>query len=403
MGTGADTGNLVISSTSTRALGLRLGVIVAARLIISTSGRMIYTFALVFSQGLGVPLTSITRLIAVNQATAMFCPVFGFLGDRWGYKPVMTAGVGVLSVGLLIGGFFPGYVALLLAFTLVGLAKALFDPITQAYVGEQVPYRRRGLAMGLLEMSWAAATLVGIPLVGLLISRLGWRSPFFVLGGLGAVSLVILASVIPYDGRHRATGVERSNLGQIWGRVRQNPAILGALGFTFFFCGANDILFVVYGVWLSSAFGLTVVALGAATMVIGAAEMLGEGLAAFVSDRLGLGRSLLAGMILTMLSYLLLSQAGQSLPLALAGMFVIFLAFEFTIVVSFAYFTELLPDARGTMMSFNVAAASVGRMAGALAGGAIWLAGGLLATSLSAALVSGFALTCLLLVLRRGE
>ena len=94
---------------------------------------------------------------------------------------------------------------------------------------------------------------------------------------------------------------------------------------------------------------------------------------------------------------------GNSFPLALAAIFTIFLAFEFTIVTSFAYFTELLPGARATMMSFNLAAGSLGRMVGALLGGAVWLAGGLPATSLSAAFVSGFALTCLLLVLRRRE
>ena len=381
----------------------RLGVIVFARLIISTSRRMMYTFALAFSRGLGVPLMSITSLIAVNSAAGIFCPVFGFLGDRWGYKLVMMSGVGLLGVGLLVGGFFPGYGTLLIALLFAGLSKALFDPVTQAYVGEQVPYRRRGFAIGLLEMSWAGSTLIGIPLVGLLIDRFGWQSPLLVLGGLGAISFVAVASFIPRDGRQRVPKAESSSLGQTWVQVRQNRTVLFALGFTFFIAAANDILFVVYGVWMNSSFGLSITALGATAMVIGAAEMLGEGLTAFLSDRLGLGRSLLIGMISTMLSYLLLLLVGDSFPLALAAIFVIFLAFEFTIVTSFAYFTELLPGARATMMSFNLAAGSLGRMVGALIGGAVWLAGGLSATSLSAALVSGVALTCLLLVLRRGE
>ncbi len=46
-------------------------------------------------------------------------------------------------------------------------------------------------------------------------------------------------------------------------------------------------------------------------------------------------------------------------------------------------------------MSSNVAAVSVGRVIGALMGGAIWLAGGLLAVGLVSAAVCGLALVCL--------
>jgi predicted MFS family arabinose efflux permease len=381
----------------------QLGVLVFARLIISTARRMMYIFALAFSRGLGVPLLSITSLMAVNSAAGIFCPVFGFLGDRWGYKLAMMTGVGLLGVGMLAGGFFPGYGTLLVALLMAGLSKAIFDPITQAYVGEQVPYRRRGFAIGLLEMSWAGSILIGIPLVGLLIDRFGWRSPLLVLGGLGVISFVAVALFIPRDRRPRIPKSESSSLRQTWVQVRHNRPVLFALGFTFFLAAANDILFVVYGVWMGSGFGLTVTALGAATMVIGVAEMLGEGMTAFLSDRIGLGRSLLIGMISTMLSYLLLLLVGDSFPLALAAIFMIFLVFEFTIVTSFAYFTELLPGARATMMSFNLAAGSLGRVVGALLGGAIWLSGGMAATSLSAALASGFALVCLMVVLCRGE
>jgi len=162
------------------------------------------------------------------------------------------------------------------------------------------------------------------------------------------------------------------------------------------------VLFVVYGVWLESSFGLTLVALGAATMVIGVAEMLGEGLTALVSDRAGLGRALTVGMSATVLSYFLLFVIARTLPLALLGIFLVFLSFEFTIVTSFAHFTEILPGARGTMMSFNLAAGSLGRVTGALLGGGIWLAGGMPAISVSAGLVSVFALGCLVLALRRG-
>jgi len=130
-------------------------------------------------------------------------------------------------------------------------------------------------------------------------------------------------------------------------------------------------------------------------MVIGLAELLGEGLTAVIADRLGLKRALFAGLVLSASSYVLIPFVGDTLPLALAGLFVTFITFEFTVVTGVSLFTEILPGARGTMMSFTLAAMSAGRVIGALMGGVLWLAGGLLAIGLVSAVVCGLALVCL--------
>jgi predicted MFS family arabinose efflux permease len=371
-----------------------------ARLILNTARRMVYTFAPAFSRALGVPLTSITSLIAVSQGTGLLAPLFGPWGDRIGYRPMLLASVGLLSAGLLMAGLWPVYIVLLLALILCGLAKSIFDPTLQAFVGKQVPFRRRGQVMGLIEMAWAGSTLVGIPLVGLLLDRIGWRAPFFVLGGLSLTSLVILYLVIPANELDRdAVQPTRIGFGQAWRLLSGEKRALAALGVSLLIAAANDMLFVIYGAWLES-FGLTVAALGAATIVIGVAEISGESLTALISDRLGLKRSVLIGLALSTLAYLLLPLAGHSLPLALAGLFLAFIAFEFTVVTSFSLFSELLPQARATMMSSNMAALSIGRILGTAAGGFVWLTAGLWGIGLVAAAISVTAFVGLLWGLR---
>ncbi|MBC8248073.1 MAG: hypothetical protein H8E90_00210, partial [Anaerolineales bacterium] len=69
-----------------RKLTFQLGAATLARLILNTSRRFAYPFASALSRGLGVPLAAITSLIAVNQVTGVLSPVFGPLGDRWGYR-----------------------------------------------------------------------------------------------------------------------------------------------------------------------------------------------------------------------------------------------------------------------------------------------------------------------------
>jgi predicted MFS family arabinose efflux permease len=379
-----------------RELALQFGAATLARLVINTSRRFPYTFASALSRGLGVPLTEITSLIAINQATGILAPVFGPLADRWGYRMMMLAGLGMLAGGMLAGGLLPAYAVVLLALLLAGLAKSFFDPALQAYTGERVPYRRRGLAIGIIEFSWAGSSLIGIPLVGLLIGQVGWRSPFLALGCLGLLGGISLAVLIPGDRHGRPGGGGLLNgFRAACQKLGHERAALGALGFSLLIAAANDNLFVIYGVWLEDAFGLSVLALGVATTTIGLAELLGEGLTAFISDRLGLKRALLAGLALSTLSYVLLPLIANSLSQALVGLFIIFITFEFTIVTGLSLFTEILPAARATMMSSNVAAAALGRVLGALIGGPVWLAGGLAATGLVSAAISALAVMCL--------
>lgn len=384
-----------VSRPATNPLPRQVGVATFGRLLLNTTRRFIYPFAPALSRGLGVPLTAITSLIALNQVASLLSPFFGPLGDRWGYRLMMLAGLTMLAVGLTASGLVPVYGMLVVAVFLAGLGKSIFDPALQAYVGERVPYQRRGLVIGVIEFSWAGSALIGIPLVGLLIDRWGWQSPLWVLGGLAWVSVVALGRVIPGDGRSQRLNRSSTSLRQAWRLVSRERAAAGALGFILFMALANDNLFVVYGIWLEEAFALSVVALGTATTVIGVAELMGEGLTATVADRLGLKRATLTGLIFSGLSYALLPFLGQSLPLALVGLFFTFITFEFTVVTSFSLFTEVLPKARATMMSSLLAAAGVGRVIGALSGGPIWFSGGMWAVGLVSAAATLLALACL--------
>ena len=58
--------------------GLIVKIVVAtlSRLFLNTARRFIYPFAPVLSRGLGVPLTAIVSLIAVNQATGLMAVLF---------------------------------------------------------------------------------------------------------------------------------------------------------------------------------------------------------------------------------------------------------------------------------------------------------------------------------------
>ncbi len=373
----------------------KIALATLCRLILNSARRFAYPFAPALSRGLGVHLTAITSVIAANQATAVLGIFFGPLTDRLGYRFMMLIGMGILAVGMISGGVFPVYGVILTALFLAGMGKSIFDPAIQSYVGEHVPYHRRGLAIGMIEFSWAGSTLLGVPLIGLLIDHFGWRSPFYAMGGAALLGLLVLMVVIPKDRKNPFRHSTGERIRDAWRKLATNRSTLGTVGFAFFVSAANDNLFVVYGAWLEQSFSLGVVALGFGTSIIGMAELAGEGLTAAISDWLGLKRAVTIGLSLCVVSYVVLPVMSQRLPLALTGLFFIFLTYEFTIVSALSLCTELLPGMRATMMSSFLGAAGAGRVIGALIGGPIWLQGGIFITALVSAVISVLGLLCL--------
>jgi DHA1 family inner membrane transport protein len=392
-----------VSGTTTSSgshLILSLAVTTLCRLVLNTARRFVYPFAPALSRGLGVPLTAITSLIAVNQATAVLGLFFGPLADRLGYRLMMLTGMTLLVAGMFTGGLFPFYGVILVALFLAGLGKSIFDPALQAYVSERVPFHRRGLAIGFIEYSWAGSTLLGIPLIAVLIDRLGWRAPFFVMSGLGILGILALSILIEKTGQKKVHRPSLPVFRGAWRQLLRERAALGALSYSFWISAANDSLFVVYGAWLENQFGLSIMALGLGTAVIGIAELSGESITAALADRLGLKRSVLGGLTACIICYSILPFLSQTLGMALTGLFFLFLTFEFTIVTGLSLFTELVPASRATMMASYLASGGVGRVVGALIGGPIWLAGGIYATALVSAAISGLALVSLIWGLR---
>ncbi|MEJ2282351.1 MAG: hypothetical protein P8X85_02015 [Desulfobacterales bacterium] len=98
-----------------------IGLAALCRFILNTSRRFVYPFAPVLSRGLGVPLTAITSLIALNWATGIIAVLIGPITDRLGYRLMMIVGMTMLAVGLLVSGIIPVYGVVLVALFLAAL------------------------------------------------------------------------------------------------------------------------------------------------------------------------------------------------------------------------------------------------------------------------------------------
>ncbi len=381
-----------------------LFVTVLARLIINVMMRMFYPFLPAFSRGLGVPIEHLIRLLSLRSALAMSAPFFGRLPDRFGRRNIMFAAMIILAAALAAMALWPGHPFFVVVLLLGMVAQFLFLPAQQAYLSERVPYVQRGRVIAIGELAWSGALLLGIPVVGWLLARAatpeaGLPRPFAVLAVVSLAVAGLLLRALPRETvRHGRSSAAFFH----WKPILTNPHVLAGLALGLLIGGANESLNVAFAAWLEGSFGLALTALGLATGIIGAAELLGEGGVMVISDRLGKRRTIALGVGLSTLAYLALPALGSTLPGALIGLFLVYLTFEFAFVATLPLMTELVPLARTSVMSANFAGLSLGRMLGALLGGAL-LPFGIGASGITAAGINIVALAVLLLWVREND
>lgn len=371
-------------------------LITAFRLLLNTGRRFVYPFAPALSRTLDVPLTAVTTIIATGQLTSLLGIFAGPLADRYGYRMMMRAGLAVLALGMLICGLAPLYWPVFAGLVIASFGKTIFDPAIQAFVGNNVPFYRRGRVIGIIETAWAGSTLMGIPALALIIDHVGFRNSFYLIAFLAAASWLVMGWAIPRD---RGMPVADRQKISFWASMKQLVRVRPAAGmllFGFWISVANDSLFVVYGAWFEHAFAVSIVTLGFSTIAIGSAELLGESMTALFSDRIGLKRAVIIGLVLSIIAYILLPVIGRNLGTAMIGLFLVFITFEFTIVTSFSLATEVIPRARATMMAGFYATAGVGRMLGVLIAGFVWDWAGIAGIAGMSALFTVFGLISLI-------
>jgi predicted MFS family arabinose efflux permease len=389
-----------VAKQASPSLAAQLGALTLARLFLNIGLRMVYPFAPALARGLGVELTAVYRLIALRNLTGFLSPLFGPLSERFGRKIIMLVAMLIFALGALLVFVWPAYWPLGAALALLSLAKILYDPAMQAHIGDTVPYRRRGQAIAVTELAWALALLGGAPIVGLLIQRQGWQAPFFWLGALSLAATALLWRVVVDSGKRAG---QAASLGAVLRVLRRHPVIWFAVAYLTAAMTANEMLFIVYGDWMEGSFGLALATLGLASGVIGGAEIVGELFAGWSVDRFGKRRVIIVTGLLNALLYFTIPYTSGSLGAALVTLFLLFLFFEITIVGGIPLMTELVPSARGVVMSMVLTAMSLGRTLGSLLGPIIWAQGGFRSTGLAAALVMATAVFILARWVREGE
>lgn len=340
----------------------------------------------------GVDAQAAGWLAVALSAAGLAAPIVGIVEGRVGRRTMTIAATGTFIVLCGLMPFAPTFSAVLLLYLALGIARALFGPQVQAFVGDNVPYAQRGTVMGVVELAWALAWIVGVPVFGVLVQFATWWSAFLLFGALALAGLLLVLrfAILRSEPLARPNGAAQrlfdwSSVRAVW--ASKPAALLLIYGTLISFTA--QLATLVYAPWLLQRFGLSLVQLGVVSIVLGVADVVAELGTIFLVDRLGKRLSVIVATTLFAASFVLVLAFADALGPIMAALFAVFLFYEYAVVASLAVASEAVPKARATMSGFVIATHSLGRIAASLIALPLFGLGGLsVVMALSAAVTA---------------
>lgn len=283
-----------------------------------------------------------------------------------------------LYSGFIISTFLVGFAnsieMLLAARALTGLFGGIIGALVLAIVGDVVPNKDRGKAIGIVMTGFSAAASLGVPLGLFLGTKFGWEVAFFMIAGFASVLLGFAIKLIPSIDSHRKEKGTRmkSSLVALKYVVRDRNQ-LRAFGFTLLLVFGQFSIIPFISPYMVSNVGFEEIELTYIYLIGGALTVFTSPFFGRVADRFGRLRTFLVLMIISLIPiYAITNMTPQPVWVVLifSSMFFVFAAGRM-VPASAMIIGTAHPDYRGTFMSLRSSLLSLGQGIAAFCAGLI--------------------------------
>ncbi|MEU3339111.1 MFS transporter [Streptomyces sp. NPDC002144] len=125
---------------------------------------------------------------ATLLAGAVLTPVLGRAGDMYGKRRVLTAALGLMTVGSVMCALSSDIAVLITARALQGAAASVV-PLSISILRDELPPERRGSAVALMSSTVGIGAALGLPLAALVVQYADWHTMFWLTSALGALGV----------------------------------------------------------------------------------------------------------------------------------------------------------------------------------------------------------------------
>ena len=198
----------------------------------------------------GISDVAFGYLSGAYNLTYWLCQLpIGVILDKFGVRRVARVGIGLWTVATFGGALAPSLGALFGARLLLGVGEAPTFPASAKAVGQWFPPHERSLPTALFDSAAKLSSVIGIPLVGFVLLRAGWRWGFAMTGAISLLYFVYFWRVYrDPDGEQVAAQADAPGR-SLWRLLGERKVLGLALGF-----GSYNYIFYLLLTWLPSYF-----------------------------------------------------------------------------------------------------------------------------------------------------
>jgi MFS transporter, SHS family, lactate transporter len=246
---------------------------------------------------------TLTLTLAMRPVGAL---IFGYLADRFGRKKPLIACVIFFSAITMLSGFAPTYQSFLILRGLYGIGMGGYWGVGASYAMESAPRRKRGFLSGMMQGGYPFGYLLAAIGMQTIAPRFGWQV-MFVVGALVAVGIVLVTLKAPESDAWRMQ--RKPSLETMYKTLVQH---LGAFGYLLLLMtamtslshGTQDLYpdFLKSVPWIANATVLGMNASYGIPVLYNVGAILGALMFGRLSEKIGRRYSIMAALVLCLLS-----------------------------------------------------------------------------------------------------
>ena len=183
---------------------------------------------------------------SMNLSTSQFGTAVSAYAFSAGISGLLTAGFAdkfdrkklllFFYIGFIVGtlscGLAYNYALLVAARVFTGIFGGVIGSISMAIIADIFPIQERGRAVGIMQMGFGVAQVLGIPISLYIANHWGWQSPFYSIVGLAfVVWLLIIIRMEPVT-EHLKLQNDKNALLHLWHTVQKKHYRIGFTAMT---------------------------------------------------------------------------------------------------------------------------------------------------------------------------
>lgn len=268
-------------------------------------------------------------LLTIYSLMMFVCsPILGALSDKMGRRPVLLISLFGMAIDYFFLSFAHTIALLFLGRIVAGMCGASITTAS-AYIADISTPDKRSQNFGLIGAAFGLGFIIG-PVLGGVFSQFGTRVPFMVAGILSLINWLygyfILPESLKKENRREFSWKRANPIGALM-QIKRYPSILGLLASSLILYVAAQSTQTVWAFYTQEKFNWNEAWIGYSLGFVGLTVALVQGgLIRIVIPKLGHKKSIMLGLVLYLIGFLLFAFASEGwmmfafmIPYALAG------------------------------------------------------------------------------------